>query len=77
MGFTAFGPAMMAETKKNIVKKKKWITEEEFLNGLALGQLIPGATFVSLSVYIGYRLRGITGAVTSFLRFLLPPFAIR
>lgn len=76
MGFTAFGPAMMAETKKNIVKKKRWISEGEFLNGLALGQLIPGATFVSLTVYIGYKLRGIAGAATSFLGFLLPPTAI-
>lgn len=76
MGFTAFGPAMMAETKKHIVKKKKWISEEEFLNGLALGQLLPGATFVSLTVYIGYRLRGVAGAVVSFLGFLLPPFTV-
>ena len=76
MGFTAFGPAMMAETKKHIVKRKKWISEDEFLNGLALGQLIPGATFVSLTVYIGYKLRGVAGAVASFLGFLLPPFAI-
>ncbi|MDR3541034.1 MAG: chromate efflux transporter [Desulfosporosinus sp.] len=76
MGFTAFGPAMMAETKKHIVKKKKWISEEEFLNGLALGQLLTGATFVSLTVYIGYRLRGVSGAVVSFLGFLLPPFMV-
>lgn len=76
MGLTAFGPAMMAETKKHIVKRKKWISEEEFLNGLALGQLIPGATFVSLTVYIGYKLRGVAGAVASFLGFLLPPFAV-
>ena len=63
IGLTGFGPAMAAETKKNIVKKRKWISEEEFLNGLALAQLLPGATFVSLTVYIGYRLRGISGAL--------------
>ncbi len=74
IGLTAFGPAMAAETKKNIVKKRKWISEEEFLNGLALAQLLPGATFVSLTVYIGYKLRGIAGALLSFLAFLLPSF---
>ncbi len=76
IGVTAFGPAMAAETKKNIVKKRKWISEEEFLNGLALAQLLPGATFVTLTSYIGYKLRGIAGALTSFLAFILPSFIL-
>jgi len=76
IGLTAFGPAMMTETKKNIVQKEKWVSEEEFLNGLALGQLLPGATFCSLTVYIGYKIRGVAGAVTSLLGLLLPPFII-
>lgn len=76
MGFTAFGPAMMMEAKKNIVKKYKWINEKEFLEGLALAQLIPGATFVSLTIYIGYKLKGLLGAVASFIGFILPSFFI-
>jgi chromate transporter len=76
MGLTAFGPAIMAETKKNIVVKKKWVSEEEFLNGLALGQMLPGSTGCSLSVYIGYRINGVAGAITSFLGFLLPAFIL-
>lgn len=76
MGFTAFGPAMMMEVKKNIVKELKWIDEKEFLEGLALAQLIPGATFVSLTIYIGYKLKGLLGAVASFIGFILPPFFI-
>lgn len=74
MGLTAFGPAMMAEAKKNIVKRKKWLTEQEFLNGLALAQFIPGATFVTLTVFMGYRIRRLAGAFVSFVGFLLPPF---
>jgi chromate transporter len=76
MGFTAFGPAMMMEAKKNIVKRREWISEKEFLEGLALAQLIPGATFVSLTIYIGYKLKGLLGAVASFMGFILPPFFI-
>lgn len=76
MGFTAFGPAMMMEAKKNIVKQREWINENEFLEGLALAQLIPGATFVTLTIYIGYKLKGLLGAVASFLGFILPPFFI-
>lgn len=76
MGLTAFGPAMMAEAKKNIVKRKKWLSEQEFLNGLALAQFLPGATFVTLTVFMGYRIRRLAGALASFLGFLLPPTAL-
>lgn len=76
IGITGFGPAMAAETKKRLVKGLKWIGEEDFINGIALGQLLPGATFVSLTVYIGYRLRGVAGAITSFAGLLLPPFLV-
>ncbi|MDI6605508.1 MAG: chromate transporter [Thermoanaerobacteraceae bacterium] len=74
IGFTAFGPAMMIETKKNIIKKLKWINEKEFFEGLALAQLIPGATFASLTIYIGYKLKGLLGAIASFIGFILPSF---
>lgn len=76
MGLTAFGPTMAAEAKKNIVKRKQWLNEQEFLNGLALAQFIPGATFVTLTIFMGYRLRRLAGAVASFTGFLLPPTAL-
>lgn len=76
MGLTAFGPAMMAEAKKNVVKRKKWLSEQEFLNGLALAQFLPGATFVTLTVFMGYRIKRLAGAAASFFGFLLPPTAL-
>ncbi|MFT8316244.1 MAG: chromate efflux transporter [Clostridium sp.] len=76
IGFTAFGPSMIIETKKDIVKKLNWITEKELLEGLAIAQLIPGATFVSLSIYVGYKLRGLSGALASFIGFIFAPFFI-
>jgi chromate transporter len=76
MGLTAFGPALAAEAKKNIVKRKKWLNEQEFLNGLALAQFIPGATFVTLTIFMGYRMRRLAGAVASFTGFILPPAAL-
>ncbi|AGK96726.1 chromate efflux transporter [Clostridium pasteurianum] len=76
IGFTAFGPSMIIETKKHIVKKLKWINEKELLEGLALAQLIPGATFVSLAIYIGYKLKGLLGAIASFIGFIFAPFFI-
>jgi len=76
MGVTAFGPAMMAEAKKNIVKGKGWLKEQEFLNGLALAQFLPGATFVTLTVFMGYRMRRLVGAAAAFTGFLLPPVGL-
>lgn len=76
IGLTGFGPSVVTETKNNLVNKKQWISEEDLTNGITLGQLLPGATYCSLTVYIGYRIRGVAGAVTSFIAFLLPPFMI-
>ena len=76
IGFTGFGPALAAETRKHLVKERKWLSEEDFLNGLALAQMLPGAIFASLTVYVGYKIRGIAGALTSFFAFLLPPFSL-
>ena len=76
VGTMGFGPAMASETKKRLVKDLKWISEEEFVDGMALGQLLPGSTLVSLTIYIGYRLRGVAGAITSFFGLLLVPFLV-
>ena len=70
MGLTAFGPAMMSEAK-NVVKGKKWLKEQEFLNRLALAQFLPGATFVTLTIFMGYRIRRLAGAAVTFAGF--PP----
>ena len=58
------------------MKRKGWLTEQEFLNGLALAQFLPGATFVTLTVFMGFRLRRLAGALASFVGFLLPPFGL-
>ena len=76
IGFTGFGPTLAGETKKHLVNRLKWLSEEDFVNGLALAQLLPGATWVSLTVYVGYKIRGIVGALTCFFSFILAPFCI-
>ncbi len=57
MGLTAFGSALIAEARKKIVAGKGWLTEQEFLNGVALAQFLPGATMVTLTVFMGYRIK--------------------
>jgi len=77
LGATAYGgPAMTGQIKQAVVVDYGWIKEQEFLQGVALCQLIPGATMVQLVTYIGYRLRGIWGALLSAIAFTLPAFIV-
>jgi chromate transporter len=77
LGATAYGgPAIAQQMKKMIVKDLGWLKEPEFMQGVALCQLIPGATFVQMSAYIGYRLKGIGGALACMAGFVLPAFAL-
>ena len=75
LGATAYGgPAMISHIKEMAVSKNSWVKEGEFMRGLALCQLIPGATMVQMVTYIGYRVRGIWGALTAAVAFVLPAF---
>jgi chromate transporter len=75
LGATAYGgPGMIGLIKETSVKKYGWVTEREFMQGLALCQLIPGATMVQIVSYVGYRIRGVWGALTATVAFILPAF---
>jgi chromate transporter len=77
IGLTAFGGlAMTAHIRKSIVLRKKWIDADTFDAGLALCQVIPGAIVMQLVAYIGLKLRGIRGAMVSFVAFGFPAFLI-
>ncbi len=73
LGATAFGGvSMVAYLRKTVVDQKGWLDYEEFSSGLALCQMIPGATTMQLAGYIGLRLHGLIGALVSFTAFGLP-----
>ena len=75
LGATAYGgPAMISQIKEAAVSRYCWVREGEFMRGVALCQLIPGATMVQIVTYIGYRVRGIWGALTAAVAFVLPAF---
>jgi chromate transporter len=77
LGLTAFGgPGMMAHVKELSVKKKKWLNEEGFKDGIVLCQSLPGATAMQMVAYVGLRVKGIRGALASFLGFGLPAFVL-
>ena len=77
LGATAYGgPGMISHIKEMAVNKNGWVKEGEFMRGVALCQLIPGATMVQIVTYIGYRVRGIWGALTAAVAFVLPAFIV-
>lgn len=74
IGLVSYSLAALGEAKKSLVDKKNWLTDEQYLNGLALSQLLPGAPTVNLNTYIGYFLRGFPGAVVASIFFVIPCF---
>lgn len=77
VGLTGFGGGMaiVALTERMVVKEKKWVTPEEFLHGLAFGQIL-GPFSLNTCTFVGYRLRGVAGGVLAAAAFLLPSFII-
>lgn len=74
IGLTSFGGGITAYIRRLVVTQKKWLTDEEFLPGLGLVQLMPGANVVGLSVYIGNHLKGPLGSVVALGSLLVCPF---
>jgi chromate transporter len=75
MGFMAYGgPAMLGFIKKEVVFKRQLISEEDFNDGIALVNVIPGATNSQMVAYIGYKLEKGRGALIAFTAFIIPAF---
>ena len=77
IGLTAFGgPAMIPHIRRLVIDRTGWLPEADFKTGLAVCQAIPGATVAQLTAYTGLRLRGLAGALTAFVGFMLPAFLL-
>lgn len=67
---------MVPLIEDEIVEKRKWIDKEDFINLLAIAQSVPGILAVNISIFIGYKLRGIRGSIATTLGTILPSFII-
>jgi len=76
LGTIGFGGpvALVGYMHRDLVEKKKWISEEDYKDGLALAQLAPGPLAAQLSIYLGYVDYKIIGATLVGLAFILPSF---
>ena len=74
LGFTAFGgpAAHIAMMEEEVVRRRKWIAGERFLDMLGAANLIPGPSSSELAVFVGYELAGWRGLVVAGTCFVLP-----
>ena len=62
--------------RRMLVERRQWLTEQEFVELLALAQLLPGANGVNLAVLVGYRFAGFAGALASVGGFIAAPVLV-
>ncbi|GGF28580.1 chromate transporter [Flavobacterium limi] len=76
LGTIGFGGpvALVGYMHKDLVEDRKWISEEEYREGLALAQLAPGPLAAQLGIYIGFVHYRLLGATLAGFAFVLPSF---
>jgi chromate transporter len=70
------GYAMIPIIEAEVVDKHKWISKEEFLDLIAIAQSCPGVFAINISIFIGYKLRKVKGAIAASIGTALPSFLI-
>lgn len=71
-----FRRGLSAWTQLEIVEKRRWLTDGEFLSALALCRIMPGPNMVNFAVYLGSRLRGMAGVTAALAGLLIVPFLL-
>lgn len=74
--FTIGGGYAMIPIIQNEIIKRGWLSEEELPDIIALAQSAPGLLAVNMSIFAGYRIRGIKGSIAATIGSVLPSFLI-
>ena len=67
---------MLPLIERELITKRKWIEQKEFLDLLTLAQSVPGPIAVNTAVFVGYKVRGLRGAAAALLGTVTPSFVI-
>jgi chromate transporter len=62
--------------QRDLVEGRGWMDRKDFLNGVALGQTMPGPLAAQVAMWVGYRRRGALGALAVSVAFILPSFLV-
>ncbi len=77
LGATSYGgPAIMGVMQAELQERRQWLSKPRFLEGLALVNMLPGATATQLALFLGHARGGWWGALLGGICFVLPAFAI-
>ena len=76
LGTLAIGGGVQAFMYRDLVEVKKWLSEKDFVVGLAIAQVLPGANPVNLALYFGQKLGGGLGAIAAVFGMVVPAFCI-
>jgi chromate transporter len=76
LGTIGFGGpvALVGYMHRDLVERRKWVSEAEYKEGLTLAQLMPGPLSAQLAIYLGYVHHGTLGATLAGVAFVLPSF---
>jgi chromate transporter len=78
LGGSGFGGpiALVGYMQRDLVEQRRWFSEEEFQQGLAVGQMMPGPLAAQTAMWLGYLEAGARGAIAVAFPFVLPPFLL-
>ena len=70
------GYAMIAQIRDNVVEEKKWLTDDELTEVIAIAESTPGPIAINLATYVGYKKKGVLGSAMATLGVVLPSLII-
>ncbi len=70
------GYAMIPIIEEEVTKKRKWVTEMEILDIIAIAESTPGPIAVNAATYVGYKVGGVLGSIIATLGLTIPSFVI-
>src|SRR5215467_10356496 len=70
------GPAIVGIMQTELQEKRQWLTQQRFVDGLSLVNMLPGPLATQLGIYIGHVKQGLVGGIIAGICFIGPAFAI-
>ena len=76
IGITSFGGGLVAYLKDEVVDHQQWMSDEEFLGALEIGQTLPGLNSTNVAIIVGRKLAGTKGSLAAAAGLILPGAAV-